>query len=257
MEHPILFNGEMVRAILDGRKTQTRRIISIRNTIHSEDIHTNHNAEITNVSRHTGSFWSFGLSWDVVGIEQYDNTTVKCPFGDVGDTLWVRESLRRFRRLDFLENKLVVPNQQYGYGIESIEYSEMPKEEQKWTAQYMATGTAVPYALGTKEGWCGIALWQWKNKTLPSIHMPRWASRITLEITDIRAEKLQYIGYKECLAEGTEKYKNISIDEEIPFEIEARLTKDIFANEWDAIYSKNGFSWQSNPWVWVINFKLI
>ena len=215
MEHPILFNGKMVRAILEEKKTQTRRIISIRNTIHSEDVHTNHNSEITNVSSHMGSFWSFGLSWDVAGIEQYDHTSVKCPFGDIGDYLWVRESLRRYRRLDFLESKFF-----------NLDFEEVPKEYQKWTAQYTATGTAVPYASGAREGWCGIALWQWKNKAIPSIHMPRWASKITLKITDISVKQVQDV-----------------VDEN--------------QEDWDFDYGKTDYSWTNNPWVWLIDFKRV
>lgn len=234
MEHPILFSGEMVRAILDGRKTQTRRIISIRNTIRTEDVYTNHNAEITNVSGHRGSFWTFGLSWDVVGIEQYDNTTIKCPFGQVGDYLWVRESLRRARRLEFLESKF--------FNSEGV-----PEEYQKWTAQYREYPTAVPYAKGAKEGWCGTALWQWKNKTIPSFHMPRWASRITLHIIDIRVERLQNISIDDIYKEGFYKFSGNPGDEGTYIHQ--------FVNEWDSLYAKQGYSWNNNPWVWVIDFE--
>jgi len=214
MVHPILFNQESVRAILDGKKTQTRRIISIRNTIRSEDTHTNHNTEITNVSGHRGIFWSFGLAWDVCGIEYYDQTSTKCPYGDVGDLLWVRESLRRYKKLDFLGD-YIFNNE--GHPL---------MQSGKWTAQYIATGTAVPYAPGAKAGWCGIALWEWKNKACPSIHMPRWASRITLEVTNISVERIQNI-----------------VDEN--------------EDSWNLDYGRTGYSWNSNPWVWVIDFKVL
>ena len=198
-EHPILFNGEMIRGILNGKKTQTRRIIKPQPN-HFHD-------------------FSDGVGWR----PQVDDKEINCPFGEVGDTLWVRESLRRYRRLDFLENKIVIPNR---YGIEHVEYSEVVKLEQKWTAQYIATGTAVPYAPGAKEGWCGIALWQWKNKACPSIHMPRWASRITLKVKDISVKQVQ----------------NVPAESEF---------------SWNIDYGKTEYSWDNNPWVWVINFDVL
>jgi hypothetical protein len=234
-ERPILFSGEMVRAILDGRKKQTRRVIGVRNTVRSEDTHTNHNAEITNAINHFGTLWSFGLAWDVCGIEYYDNTTIRCPYGKHGDLLWVRESMRRSRYLDFLGDDVFDENNK-----------EHPfKRSGKWTAQYIATGTAVPYAKGAKEGWCGTALWQWKNTACPSIHMPRWASRLILKITNVRAERLQDITAEDAFAEG------ISGGDWLGDPI------GTFAQLWDSINAKRGYSWDSNPWVWAIEFESI
>lgn len=229
MEHPILFNGEMVRAILDGRKTQTRR--PVKNVLGYKE------------------FWINNKG--VVGIQEildlgHGNSEFiihHCPYGEVGDHLWVREGLRRFRRLDFLEEK------QYGNMFKYADEDTIKKENQKWTTQYIATSTAVPYAPGAKEGWCGVALWQWKNSTIPPMHMPRWASRITLEITNIRIEKLQYISIDDIEKDGFYKFSGNPNDEGTYIHQ--------FVNSWDSIYAKKGFSWDSNPWIWIIEFKKV
>jgi hypothetical protein len=191
MEHPILFSGEMVRAILDGKKTQTRRVIKNIND---------------------------------------------CPYGKPGDCLWVREGLQRAKKLDFLG-------------------------DDKWTTQYIATGTAVPYAPGAKEGWCGTALWQWKNKSISPILMPHWASRITLEITNIQVEKLQDITNKDAMEEGILSwYYEIQYDENSMYywsPIEGSGAASKFSEMWNSVNAKRGYSWDSNPYVWVVEFKKI
>lgn len=227
MEHPILFNGEMVRTILEGRKTQTRRPIggfdSGDNFVKIDGNITVFEDKILNAFDPENAPYLMG---------------VKNPFGKVGDRLWVRESLRRYKRLPFLEEKF--PN---------LALEEVPKNKQKWTAQYMATDTAVPYSPGAKEGWCGTALWQWKNTACPSIHMPRWACRLVLEITNIRVEKLQHISIDDIEKEGLYKFCGYPNDEGSYIHQ--------FVNLWDSIYIKSGYSWEKNPWVWAVDFKVI
>lgn len=238
MEHPIIFREKSVRAILDGKKTQTRRVIK-------------------NIGKYT-EFLTFENN--IIGVQEMLNRYINlsktgtfktfCPYGKIGDLLWVRESLRRYSRLNFLESKFFNPD-----------FEEVPKEYQKWTAQYTATGTAVPYAPGAKEGWCGTALWQWKNKTLSPIFMPRWASRITLEITNVRAEHLQDITDEDAMAEGVlEWYYETQYDEN-SFSywspVHGSGARNKFSEMWNSVNAKTKYSWENNSWVWVVEFKKI
>lgn len=95
----------------------------------------------------------------------------------------------------------------------------------------------------------------------PSIHMPRWASRITLEITGVRVERLQDISEADAKAEGITVLPLQNVDDpsawwqSSPGENQARTPIASFRNLWDSINAKRGYSWESNPWVWVIEFK--
>lgn len=199
-ERPIIFSGEMVRAILEGHKTMTRRVIKIHNTIHSEDRTTNYNNEITEVFHPdpNNDLWSFGLTWKVVGIRRHDVTHLRCPYGIPGDCLWVRETWCNINKP----------------GIEPEIYY---KADTKYTEDYNSSE------------------WKWK----PSIFMPRWASRITLEITNIRVERLQEITEEDALKEGVRDGFKDNI---------------FYKTLWNSINGKK-YPWESNPWVWVIGFK--
>ncbi|MBT0725114.1 hypothetical protein HH682_11950 [Rosenbergiella sp. S61] len=203
-ERGIIFNGEMVRAILSGRKTQTRRIITPQ-------------PELT-----VGS----GFSWKgaIFGAGSDDRETnrnfahVRCPFGKVGDRLWVRETFT------------------FGMCTES-------------TLAYRATHK--PSDL--QEGWYETIKWR------PSIHMPRWASRITLEITDIRVERLQDISTRDALAEGLHQLPASGRYCLAPgmqyFGEVSHSSKEVYSWLWESIYGQD--SWQSNPFVWVVEFKRV
>ncbi|WP_109401435.1 ASCH domain-containing protein [Proteus terrae] len=185
-ERGIIFNAEMVRAILDGRKTQTRRVMNNQPCTLS--------GETISVQQDDFNFrWAGDLHNDTSG-------WFPCPLGKVGDRLWVRETFKT------------------GVCTES-------------TIAYKATHK--PSDL--EEGWYEEIKWT------PSIHMPRRYSRITLEITNVRVERLQDISEQDAIAEGI---TNISV-----------LSKYIFSKLWESIY---GFdSWSSNPWAWVIEFRKV
>ena len=205
-ERPIIFNGEMVRAILDDRKMMTRRIfwvtdpVGIRHTINSpkEEI-----LQFDDGSFHYLS--TAGLSGPY-----------PCPYGKAGDILWVRENWAA--RLD--EDHLS-PKQLYENGKRSVGY---------W-----ADGPEICCRTG-----CNGAA----GKVRPSIHMPRWASRITLEITDVRVERVQDIADNDCESEGLKPLQG--------------GIKSEFRILWDSINGKKeGCSWADNPYVWVVEFKRI
>ncbi len=187
-ERPIIFSGEMVRAILERRKTQTRRVIKPQPL--SEISYRDYCAVV-------------------------DGKKIFCPYGQPGDRLWVKETLHRF---------------------------DIDLHSTMIGATYDADLTAV-IGQGPQGSWCGRALgWPWKHDTLPSIHMPRWASRITLEITGVKVERLQDITVGDAINEGFGRYG---------FPI------DGFEMIWDRLNAKRGYVWDVNPWVWVIEFKKI
>ncbi|VGG24559.1 hypothetical protein [Klebsiella pneumoniae] len=229
-ERGMIFNGEMVRAILDGRKTQTRRLV-----------------------KGTGGAVKFCKEWDINGEEIFvvlgekDHTgmnpvlgAISCPFGAVGDRIWVREAYRFPASLD---------------DVSPTGVGEMA----------VATGYRKPWAptfyefTGTfSDGWKGFETTPKVSdagKLRPSIHMPRWASRILLEITDVRVERLNAISQEDAQAEGMELtgWRPTYSDPDSGGEV--MTPYDNFAELWSSIYGEDG--WKSNPWVWVIEFKLV
>lgn len=203
-ERPILFSGEMVRAILEGRKTQTRRIIK------PQPPQCDGRWSFIASSTEKGETGKFRYSWlDANGTAftsrgRESGVSVRCPYGTVGDRLWVRET----------------------FGIDP--FGNMPGHLE---LLYRATSKIDPdYPV------------KWK----PSIHMPRWASRITLEITDVRVERLQDISKVDAAAEGFQ-FKLLG-----KWEPSSIAIKE-FQSLWCEI---NGVdSWSLNPWVWVIGFR--
>ena len=229
-ERGMIFNGEMVRAILDGRKTQTRRTVKPQP---DED----GLAKVTNGP------------WVDTSERNY-----RCPFGDVGDRIWVREAYRFPASLD---------------DVSPTGVGEMA----------VATGYRKPWAptfyefTGTfSDGWTGFETppkVSGAGKLRPSIHMPRWASRILLEITDVRVERLNAISPEDAESEGLEctNFTGFGDEPGLPSYPEPDVYFDplkeqwkeyppeAFAGLWESIYGEG--SWQANPWVWVISFKRV
>ncbi|MEI7340493.1 hypothetical protein WCT87_03235 [Pectobacterium brasiliense] len=207
----MIFNAEMVRAILDGRKTQTRRIIKPQPFDRSQ-YRRDHQIEIISGRAENGD--------EIDGLYAYTKSTggtwdAKCPFGQPGDRLWVRETSGLQVRRDALG----------GTGEFRVYRASNPDAIRFTTA----SGKAYPI------------------KWTPSIHMPRWASRITLEITDVRVEKLKHIPRDGIIAEGYPAERAIDGGDYDPF----LWYRDL----WESLYGDG--SWQKNPWVWVIEFKQI
>ena len=207
-ERPIIFSGEMVLAILDGHKMQTRRVVNPQpNDAWARD---------ANIARVTNDeyFWASG---DCI-------SELKCHFW-VGRRLWVRETFSLIwteYEPCWEEDETIrdVPHQIHYRADTDDKY---PSE---WPAD-MGDDPECP---------------KWR----PSIHMPRWASRITLEITDVRVERVQDISDDDAKAEGS-KFGNAMWPSD-------RTTFELL---WDSLNAKRGFGWETNPWVWVIAFKRI
>ena len=204
-ERGMIFNAEMVRAILDGRKTQTRRIMKVQPE----------NSELglsriidSSVAKEVGMyFWSLS---DACGMKRRSKP-FPCPFGEVGDRIWVRETWAEAGG-GAPELKLYRAN--YPEHVPSHYENVPPVDEIRWT---------------------------------PSIHMPRWASRITLEITGVRVERLASISDDDAGKEGYPAN---------PAPYGGRMDKWLwFRQLWDSIYPDQSF--KHNPWVWVIEFKRV
>lgn len=198
-EHPILFSADMVRAILEGRKTQTRRIMKPQP-----------HPLVQAVERHNKSTYL-----GKIHLNEWQNEIRggwKCPYGESGELLWVRET-----------------------------FTNDANNQEKPIWVYKAD--APNYTLNSGQRW------------KPSIHMPRIASRITLEIEDIRAERLQDISEEDAIAEGIEIF---GIAWKIYHKNHDYYTQEpiiAYKSLWQTI---NGWeSWDQNPWVWVIKFKII
>ncbi|EOZ9396048.1 TPA: hypothetical protein NPM51_000475 [Enterobacter hormaechei] len=235
----MIFNGEMVRAILDGRKTQTRRIMKVQP---SDGFHPTHNGYDLDLNAH---WYTPGVvdkngylqpaKKDVFGVAD-ENEGYTCPFGAVGDRIWVRETWAeagagapdlKLYRADYPEH---VPTH-----YENVP----PADEIRWT---------------------------------PSIHMPRWASRITLEITSVRVEKLDKISEEDAIAEGmqgvicpcckddpdysTTQYDPVTLAavDEVPCQY-CESNRSKFFALWDSIYGEANHC--MGDWVWVIEFKVV
>lgn len=222
-ERPVIFNGEMVRAILDGRKTQTRRVMKV---------------QPKPSETRPGDFWFSSKKLEsMVHVSDFmpGNSPVSdchlffqehcCPFGQVGDRLWVREAFRVHSRAT---------------DVSTLVYRA--SERNSWTEQTRRVPVLVCNKQVSPEKWT------------PSIHMPRWASRILLEITAVRVERLNDISQADAIAEGGPpshpSIDAVSRDYGFP-----DFSRSWLAQTWQHIYGEE--SWSANPWVWVIEFKRV
>lgn len=205
-ERPILFSAPMVRAILAGTKTQTRRVVNGQeqwptNTHHITFLSTRGTALAVDSNRTT---------W---------RPEIRCPYGQPGDRLWVREAWRTVAEMD-----------------------DLPPHDLN-TAHRIWFEANSPHQPGA-------------GKLRPSMFMPRWASRITLEVTGVRVERLQEISIEDCKSEGA-----WGPDESIVGKVAKHFGIDILAANpylayrmlWESINGPG--SWEANPWVWVVEFK--
>jgi len=228
-EHPILFNGEMVRAILEGRKTQTRRPIKPQPVPSSmgDDLWV-----VKTDGKPSGMACINATDWDVrYWCEKW------LPY-EIGDRLWVRETF-------VLEDTDEMPTDGRPYR----KMEEMGEFGHLLVPHYRATEPEphiVP--LDLSDSYDDRTRWR------PSIHMPRWASRIALEVTGVRIQRVQEIGDSDAWDEGSwwRRY-----DDAVgpPIYIAHGECIDCFREQWDALYAKRGLGWDVNPWVWVIEFR--
>lgn len=213
-ERPILFSGPMVRAILEGRKSQTRRIVK--------------------------SSWWRCLDLD----DNMDREIARCEchYGRPGERLWVRETWK----------------------VEAFSHQTPTSGPEKATYYlgYKADVGSIPRGKTvTFPNPVANAFQKNRGDWRPSIHLPRWASRITLEIVSVRVQRVQEISEEDAEAEGID----IVIDQHrSPWCASSgsdgcacggKSNREHFALLWDSINAKRGFGWEKNPWVWALTFK--
>ena len=200
-ERPIIFSGSMVRAILDGRKSQTRRVVK-RQPVGGDSCFA----------------WNGGFAVGRLRDSENSVRELRCPYGVPGDRLWVRETFARV--------------------TQRIGSSDKP--------------FAYRADLAPGEVFAGVGRWT------PAIHMPRLASRLTLEVTGVRVERVQEISAKDILAEGAvvracdDQFGHNPVS---AFDGRVYLDlKSLWAAGWNSINGKRA-PWESNPWVWVVEFR--
>lgn len=215
-ERPILFSAPMVRAILEGRKTQTRRVVKPQ-------------PFIDKMGNFCWNGWNFGqdsrgphIQAIASPIPSSKTKRVHCPYGKPGDRLWVRETWRIVGNgpddtIDMFDR-------------DDIQYRA--DDDQSYIDKYRR-----------------------------SIHMPRWASRILLEVTGVRVERLQDISEADAKAEGADCLETINCTAQsrelldLPLMDDATPYRNGYALLWESINGDG--SWAANPWVWVVEFKLV
>ena len=227
-EHPILFSTEMVRAILDGQKTQTRRIVNPPpKIIYDADVKFSLTPFTVTTKAEQGLLWS-ATSYDADRPRTYK---IKCPYGKVGDTLWVRETTKHYGNKFFM-----------GKGYAFVEYKDGESKEIDLT-HILDEGKELPQ----QECW-----WKGKSKWSSARFMFKWAARIWLEITNIRVERVQDISENNIISEGCPEFTSLTGIDEL------YAARRWWWNElWNSINSKRGYGWDKNPWVWAIEFKKI
>lgn len=232
-EKPILFSAPMVRAILGGKKSQTRRIIKTQPVTDGKAW-----ACYWEGPNHDGQY---GPSAWWLDEPPCDSMLGHCPYGKVGDCLWVRETWQCIGRQGGTSEPILHYAASDGGASRPLTQSE-----NYWKLKdKFAFWDDERRKLCSRDGW------------RPSIHMPRWASRLTLEITSIKVERLADISESDCWAEGIEEVDG-TFDLLVP-DMARRLgmshedAKPTYACLWESINGKG--SWSKNPWLWVVSFK--
>jgi hypothetical protein len=214
-ERPILFSGPMVRALLDGSKTQTRRVVKLPRLLQRMS------GELVRAWVDNGGpnnpFAGVGEQYlhvpcttDVEGTPMDTVQRLYCPYGVPGDRLWVKEAIRAWTYAD----------------------------DDDSCVEYTATGHIHD-----------DATWVWKRDSLPGMFMPRGLSRITLEITDVRVERLQDISEDDARAEGC------ALPPSVNEQASRTLHRVEYFKLWESLNAARGYGWDANPWVWVVSFN--
>ena len=240
-EKPILFSTEMVKAILDGRKTQTRRVIPRAG------------GDCLGYITDRDAYW-FELDLRTAANGPETSIEAKCPYGRPGDLLWVRETWKPGAWRD--DGRIAI-DYKASPELTKTPWLTIPEEYpgkqfdelwEQWTNELRDMGW-FPDKNGVYQWESGQSPLKWR----PSIFMPRWASRITLRMTDVWVERVQEISEADVQREGwffqnhdlSKRYDPVTMD----------TARQWFAELWDSVNAKRGFSWDSNPWVWVVEFE--
>lgn len=231
-ERPVIFSAPMVRAILDGRKTQTRRVVKTQ-------------PEMAQLLTHSG--------WNAWHDER--GRPLRNPYGQPGVRLWVRETWAEVHPLQVAEGRYSQGGRAGIPGPPPVDYRTIYRADGEFPPIYCLGGEPWPYRSLEPFERDGIQAFVDEPIWTPSIHMPRWASRILLEITDVRVGRLQEISEDDALAEGIRPFGDGN-----GFHVEdgafySSTAASAFAALWESINGPG--SWEANPWVWAITFRRI
>ena len=205
---PILFSSSMVRAILAGQKTQTRRVMKPQPT----------------------AFWNDGRQPVNLPYDRDNDKVIRCPYGKPGDRLWVRETC-------------------WSDGCDVYYTADAAHKTFGASDEYFERLLKLHHYAGSF------------SQKVPSIHMPRWASRITLEIDSVRVERLNDISNEDCTAEGiTAIGKGVRMADGTyaqagRYETKSSTVRQLYSELWDSINGPG--SWNADPFVWVVGFKVV
>lgn len=232
-ERPILFSGPMVRALLDGRKTQTRRVMKSQpcecGELRVDDF------VPALVNRHGDHFPGAAIFGAYC---QCGDWGARCRYGRPGDRLWVREA----------------------WNYEAHDLVSMTSEMLAPVVRYPADDTVIAHKshlVHCDTCWKGAQL----GRQRPSIHMPRWASRIALEVAEIRVQRVQDISEADAMAEGMQRFdlKENGVIYGPNNGCKGNLVSGSARGAFEALWCEiNGAdSWHQNPWVWCVTFKRV
>lgn len=256
-EHPILFSASMVRALLANAKNQTRRIVK------PQPAATHEYCRVNQVG-----------PWFHIEADKPDPVmhTVRCPYGVVGDRLWVRE------HWGYLGCSTC--NSPAQHTASALYHADNTRREVKFRTAKQAMDAGPRQKIVHPAGYDDldedekriahydlIDKWWKQKRSIPSIHMPRWASRITLEITDVRVERVKSISEADAAAEGIieiqrslyrhGKLNGYGAPGTKPDDAQSTRVHAYWAL-WESINGAVGpASWDVNPWVWVVEFKRV
>lgn len=237
-EQPILFSGPMVRAILANRKTVTRRIV---NGAPDDAGLAVYGAECTAGDGGVSSACAMFFAGSTVNSRGLG--VVRCPFGSPGDRLWVRET---WRYHGWTEDGAPWIKYAADYSTRLVE--RIPDEWSDRLADIWAD--LSDDANMAIDGRAADRKWR------PSIFLPRWASRLTLEVVSVRVERLQEIDELDALHEGVQGQAVDGVLDGKPGRYVVGSARDEFAALWDSINADRA-AWASNPWVWRVEFKVV
>lgn len=239
-ERPILFSGPMVRALLDGRKTQTRRVVKPQpptpEQFRGSDFGLDR-AIADGVKLYSQNDYDrlpkHPTDWSLIGSVGVARTAgfpmrYRCPYGAPGDRLWVRESWQLHERFSDLGRVVYAASANRSW---SEAHADFPIDT-------IGDLKARPFQEGLR----------------PSLHMPRWASRLTLEITDVRVERLQDISEADAMAEGASPCANGVWFDGKP-EFAGCDARGAYYCLWEHINGAG--SWAANPWAWAVSFRVV
>lgn len=201
-ERPILFSAPMVRAILSGQKSMTRRVVKPQ-----PEAIPQHVWRPRDLGPNRQFWWPCSAVRQMVDLGEMRSF---CPYGVPGDRLWVRETWRHWPVRDGADQR------------EGLDYRATDEDDFEYPVNE--------------------SIFKWRSP----IHMPRWASRLTLTITDVRVERVQDINDDDAIAEGIPDYPDFKGD----------CPVDDYRELWDSLNAARGYGWDANPWVWALTFSV-